>query len=56
MGEMVHDQQGPKLKVMYLLEFDPGVSLQTIANHMQMYNCVSSENVYCWISLCYEHL
>ena len=56
MGEMVHDHQGPKLKVMYLLEFDPGVSLQTIANHMQMYKCVHSENFYCCISLCYENL
>lgn len=47
MGEMVHDHQGPKLKVMYLLKFDPSISLQTIANHMQMYNCVPSENFYC---------
>lgn len=46
MGEMVHDQ-GPKFKVIYLLEFEPNVSLLTIANHMKMHNCIASDDYFC---------
>lgn len=45
-GEMVHDQ-GPKLKVIYLLEYEPNVSLLTIADNMRMTNCIASDDFYC---------
>ena len=46
MGEMIHDRLGPKLKVIYLLEFEPNVSLERIADYMKNNTDVLSENYF----------
>lgn len=47
MGEMEHDHQGPKLKVIYLLEYESQASIFSIVHHMKRANCVPSDNFFC---------